>query len=203
MSLSSLCPCIYLSDNETCYDCFIKVWKWFVDSKCERARENYELVHPLACSKYMESLQNNIRAEAFDAVWKNYKHRVAGDGDVIRKSVAETKELFMARRCLLVKVHIIPAVLAIISKHFRMTSNQPDAETYWPLINCTKCEQVLDFPPKHLEEWMVEKILGLMNNIKDSYAENSRVAFHHCETVMHDWLNCTPEKRQELLKLTI
>ena len=205
MSLSSLCPCIYLSDNETCYDCFIKVWKWFVNSKCERARENYELVHPLACLKYMESLQNDIRANAFAAVWENYKDRVETDRHAVRKSVAETKELFIARRCLLVKVHIIPAIHAIFAKHFAMTSDQPDAVAYWALTDCTKCETALDFPPKQLEEWMVEKILGLMVNIKDSshYAEKSRASFDYCQTVMHEWLKYTPKKRHEVLKLTI
>ena len=200
MSSLSPCACVFLPFEESCYDCFVAVWEWHVESRIKIVQEEYKIVHPFASSDYMESLRKEIRNAAFTAAWKNYQNKRSYETEttVVKRAILEAKENFMAARCFLLETHIDPTIECQLAKHFLMTSGKPDAKPYFCLLDCRDCKLNVrnNFPPRRLHEWMAEEMLGSMyGKGYNTYEEKSRASYNKCRALLHYWLDATPEER--------
>ena len=206
MSSPTPCDCVFLDDDQSCYDCFVRVWDFYVTSCGRKAQEEYELLHPRASLEYMDALREEIKTAAFAAAWKNHRDRLSSKTDtfVVKKAVAEAKEKFMFNRCLMLTHHILPTMEAEFSRHCLVSDCTEEGVHYSGLQVCRECANVkrgkLTSPPHLLREWLQEILLGSTVIVKSrSYLAKADACFEYCRRLLHQYMDAGPMARLRLL----
>jgi hypothetical protein len=209
MSSPTPCPCIFLQDDQYCYDCFVGVWNFYVTSCCKKARAEYELLYPSYSREFTKCLETEIAAAAFAAAWKNHQNQRSGktDTNVIKKAVAEATELFMFERCRMLRKYIIPTITAVFPQHFIWSTemdgmHEHDYETYGQCEECYEDARYRLFVPTiELRDWIKEMMLGFMTmyHRTDKPAEAITACFYACRLLLHDYMDADTTKKSHIL----
>ena len=204
--MSSLCHCFCLSGSEACYDCVIGPWEFHLKKAAKVEIDKYKSQYPLMNKVYEEKLRNTITSEAYKTIWTH--HKDCNCIKLVRLSIEKSVEDFMKRRQRLINKYIVKEIEKVISKHFLILSDQPDAPftlTGFPDDTCKDCkwDYFEPFPPSNFRAWMIEKILSSIDVPCEQLplvgsCKCSSAAFIS-DYLMHQWLDATIEGRYEML----
>jgi hypothetical protein len=196
--VSSLCHCISLPDDQACYECVNRPWKYFTEKAIKSEVEEYQRKHPQMQKWYVNNLSEEIRLAVYGAMWL---HHTAKSNErcilLAKRVIRETVNKFLERRERWVKL-MIPGIEKTIAQHFLMLTNHTDAPfTSTHTEACPTCkysDYFEPFPPRNLRELMVEIILVFIDH-EGTNESAVDLAFRVSQAVMHTWLLATPEER--------
>lgn len=197
-----LCHCVVLSGDDACYDCVINPWRFHIAKAVTEEIVKYKVKYLLMTKSCERRMSDDIHSASFAEIWRHHIAKYKTKCIILlNEAIATAVQKFMERRQKLIDKYIVCQIERVISQHFLILTEKPDAPFTRNNDACNVCkyrECFEPFPPPNFRAWMVEKILSAIDRSEPCLGSNNckcRSAEYLAEMLMHKWLNASHLER--------